>query len=555
MPPFRIETDDEHSFARAYEDVGGGTAGDYSYVMGSGHESLNSLGIRDLVVFEGLNGTPQLVKFMLSMEDDFKLAKYKWSGSTTYGDSAGDSIFTHFYDVDYYWIDPDGTDVKLGISPSPPNGLYKALWTEDYDFDISAAMADDEHVWSYDTPYSAALKGMTLAMIGIPRTVKTHDTTKYSLPADATLDGVSYQISAYHVGFLDTQDRFRYTSESQYYGLQPSPIRSDGSRFAAANIEIPTDLNVSDNHRPWVNNSISANVAGSWRSFRQYYYHTWDNRDESSFVDGHRHPTMYLGMLKSLIYSKKFIRQRYWSMLYHFNCTGPEGDTFDPNDIDDQNGDTDNEDTATPTGKPSLSSLGGVFTHDYYGPLTSVSMIPVAVDSASSSGELITPISYNDVHGADYVALYPALFNELLIDDRAHWFGGSRASVSDGSVVILRFPTVVEAFGGMTADEGGTNTLSNAVDEGMRNRFETRYTSEERANAYVDYYTAYLESKIVEETLPREYKTKMQASRPIRVQDLSAIVGTVDYGVSPAADPTPSTSGGSTPSTSMGETY
>ena len=536
MGTFTIKTDDEHSFARAYEDVGGGTAGDYSYVMGSGHESLNSIGIRDLVVFESLGGTPQLIKFMLSMEDDFKLAKYKWIESTTDFDRPGDSIFTHFYDVDYYWIDPDGEDVKLGISPSPPNGLYKALWTEDYAFDISAAMDDDAHIWSYDTPYSAALKGMTLAMIGIPRTVKTHDTTKYSLPATATLDGVSYEISAYHVGFLDTQDRFRYTSESQYYGLKGD----------AGNIEIPTDLNGSDNHRPWVNNSTSATVAGSWKSFRQFYLNTFNSPGTTWITDPGRHPTMYTGMLKGLIYSKKFIRQRYWSMLYHFNCTGPEGDTFDPNDTDDQNGDTDNEDTATPAGKPSLSSLGGVFTHDYYGPLTSVSMIPKGSNSSEFSGELIVPdLSIFTTAPGDAVALYPALFNSFLTTGSPD----SGMDIESDSTVFV-FPTINEAFSTDVSE-----SVNLAYDQGLRHRFETKWSSLERANAYVDYYTAYLESKIVEETLPREYKTKMQASRPIRVQDLSAIVGTVDYGVSPAADPTPSTSGGSTPSTSMGETY
>ena len=564
----------ESSYARTYGDIGGGTTGDFTYVMDSSHTPLAALGINDLAVFESLNGGPWDVKFMLSMEDDLKLAKMRHAATS----ATGEYTFTEHMDVEYYWVAPDGESAVKGVEPAPPNGLYKSLYSLGGTLDIMGAFEEDhgsdEHsaLFAADVPYESTIKCMTLAMIGIPRTVLGDNPDTYILPANVTYDGVDYSVSQYHVGFLDTQDRFRYSSESAYYGFLAPDDRPYGQKLWHA--ELPDGLTGGTDgpHRAMISATADNTQAGSWPSFRNYYTNAWKYGIDAmsgittALVSEGAHEVYGRESLHTaLFYCKHMFRQRWTSCYYWKDLCSAGGDTFDNEEDGGPQDEEDNEAPATYTFGtiPKLKSLGGVFTHDYYGPLDGESYILKSLTATEYAGEpydLLGDVTEDDgVSGwmeTDAPAGTAFFRDQIAQMPWPHAEHGYYEVEEDTVTMEFRDPAVVLYGSGYASGTGGAGSTSGlAFTKALGIRYETTELSIGRANEYLDFYTALIESEIVEETLPREYKTKMQAAREIKPQILSAIVGTTNQAASPPSSPTTSTSADSTPSTSMGETY
>ena len=520
-------------------EIGGGGA-DYTFVMDSSHRAMAS-GIRDLLVFESLGGGPRLPKFMISLEDDINVARKM---HTTYAGDPGEEEFTTYQaptatgeSESVYYVDPDSPDAgtAYGIYPLPPAGLYKALWAGDSDSSMDISKGE----YPEYTHYEQASKYMMLAPVGLPRTV-TNVSGDNILPASITIGEEIFELNVYHVGFFDIHDRFRYASESTYFGYMSPSHAETGLGEANPYKEIPSYTGEYE-YRSVVSDTTE-HIAGSWPTFRSFYFGEYPYAAEYDEEIDYAVSTGgdVTAVREALYYSKKFVRTRWWSALVGFSCqaVAPDSDSGNEGDDGPQDGTDTDEDTSddpAPFYHGHITSFGGIFANDYYGPLRDSGQVMGPQDTTHFSVPMGVGEYYNILgigqSDAFVVGWYPQIVGSGMMpeeDSYSFQYGHSYA---------------------------GSSTIQSKAIGALRTRFETTAKSLARANEYINFYTAYLESKIVEETLPREFKTKMQASRPIRTQDLSAIVGTVGYTENPGSSPTTSTSGGETPTTSMGETY
>jgi hypothetical protein len=83
-------------------------------------------------------------------------------------------------------------------------------------------------------------------------------------------------------------------------------------------------------------------------------------------------------------------------------------------------------------------------------------------------------------------------------------------------------------------------------------RFESDSRSLGRAHAYIDYYTGYLYELVEQDPIPREYKTKMQATPKLDPVLMSAVTGEINPNYSPPSTSEVSTA---TATSDMGSSY
>lgn len=369
--------------------------------------------------------------------------------------------------------------------------------------------------------YSMYLKRATIVPVGLPRTTRT---------ADFETDAAKL------AGFLDPNDYFRYTCNFQYYGEKEGWNDYTHMSDAATNT-------IEWQHIGAINqNDQEPSAAGSWNTLRETFYAN-DRTQAEGIGSGHyggakSTPSLLYtaeAMRYALSWSKSLIKIQETSMLHasaHLSDTPPSTTPqvppsqefltsrgMNPKDMSWQSdqhhaGYTDNHCGAI-----------GAFLYEYCGPLYDHNCL-INGHMAPSSGYLTnltnpafgmpSPIHIQETARQPYVQPWE------IHADNEH-----------------------ETTATFTSGRGN-------VQLALEIRFDSDTVSTNRANAYIDYYTGYLYEQVEHEPIPREYKTKMQATPELDRNLISAVRGT-----RATTDSTPSTfatsTAGSTPT--MGSSY
>jgi len=408
-----------------------------------------------------------------------------------------------------------------------------------------------------DNLYYMYLKRAALVPIGLPRTSIAEDFGEG-------------QYGSKRAGFLDSDDYFRYTSSFQYFGEKggiSDPSQGITSVANAINWEYLGTINQTD---------TDTSSAGSWNTFIDTYYlgmfgalgsdeyaegfdayiqagtigsqsfqiHTdienWDDyyTVSNSIVLAH---TQAKNLIK--VQSTSVTRQSFAGFENVNEYTGTDGymDTegikvgFQETGTQGSTGGvgkagglgnpaikaTDDEGfTPGPDGNICPSTIGA-FLYEYCGPLYPHGLIL----EPGGSGVFRR---LNDGDGTQYTdAFYTATAPQ-----HSEWASNG----DDGSFLA----SATFSFSGQN------------MDKSLAIRFESTTQSLGRANAYVDYYTGYLYEKIEHDPIPREYKTKMQATPKLDPKLMSAVVGKMD---SSGYSPSESKVSTATTTSDMGSTY
>jgi hypothetical protein len=352
------------------------------------------------------------------------------------------------------------------------------------------------------------LKRATIVPVGLPPTTN---------PGEFGTD------AAKQAGFLNHNEYFQYTTNFEYYGEKGGISNPD-----AESDDISNTID-------WVyigsinQNDAESPARGSWNTLRETYY-PFDSAYPSYFAGaiGASRDTPDPDNWNRGLWGGQALRFVLSFSKCHIKIQSTSATTFDSTisagavEIEGVQGDQ--PESGTCSGPTLLTSrTTGAFLYEYCGPLKSTAMLL----DGSNTGTLT-------FLGEDWGA------------------GGSiHAGFTAGMPAILDGPSTKpdgESTSYAEFDEGGWYRINTA----LAIRFDTEEVSLGRANAYLDYYTGYLYEKVEQDPIPREYKTKMQATPRLNPKLMSAVSGK-----RVASNSTPSTSEVSTATTTsdMGSSY
>jgi hypothetical protein len=405
-----------------------------------------------------------------------------------------------------------------------------------------------------DNLYYMYLKRAAIVPVGLPRT---------TFASDWDAEGSK------KAGFLDTNDYFRYTSSFQYYGEIGGIDNKSGKQIRR----------IESNRINWeyigtINQMPSASPAGgSWNTLIEEYYIDAPNLDYL----GARNGAMGMHSMgdsasaaatiesnyyeESLTYtqgySKNLIKVQSTSVTksdfegfeeplpgspgtegaaddpayQHYNSNS-QGGEYTTQDTTSTMKSTNSEGFTNPDGS-SCSSPIGAFLYEYCGPLYPHGLLLLPGGTPSPFGDALGDFGEFINMGIDTgLTRHPYFTQQCPVLNSDGWVGDEGGS---------QFTTdAVFSMGGNTAESA------------LRIRFGSDSRSLGRAHAYLDYYTGYLYEKVEQDPIPREYKTKMQATPKLDPKLMSAVTGKRNPNYS-----NPSTSEVSTATTTsdMGSSY
>jgi hypothetical protein len=349
------------------------------------------------------------------------------------------------------------------------------------------------------------LKRATIVPVGLPPTTN---------PSEFSTD------AAKQAGFLNHEKFFQYTTNFEYYG-EKGGISNPGA-----------DSDAQSNTIDWVyigsinQNDAESSARGSWNTLRETYY-PFDSAYPSYFAGaiGASRDTPDPDNWNRGLWGGQALRFVLSFSKCHIKIQSTSATTFDtPISVDAPL-------VGSPAGQPEscfnltllTSRTTGAFLYEYCGPLKSTAML---LDGSNTGTLTFLGEDWGaggSIH-AGFTAGMPAILDGLI-------------TKSDG-----------ESTSYAEFDEGGWYRINTA----LAIRFDTEEVSLGRANAYLDYYTGYLYEKVEQDPIPREYKTKMQATPRLNPKLMSAVSGK-----RVASNSTPSTSEVSTATTTsdMGSSY
>ena len=421
----------------------------------------------------------------------------------------------------------------------------------------------------YDS-YYMFLKRMCIVPVSLPRTLTNTSQVTGEVPeADKPKK----------LGFLDHTKYFRFVSSAHYYGAHFGETSGGGEKIP--NWE--TRDHAPEIHWTHIGRVITgqgSSTAGSWKKLRMSYYPNnraeWDHAHDRMIYNSTTTNTstswLTTWSASDWVYpqmgsAKPMIKWRTTSVTAPGFKSSPGIGSPTITDIESvtyHNGadaffiQTDTE--YGPKGiEQGFDSFGctfvGAYLQEYAGAMAPKDML-IASHIAAVSGQTYDS-SGTEVSGVD--ALDAEVEDEfragLLVDltGETHDFTSGDAITSDMQARLYTAwiePTVEETgFWAGIFDKEFEQAASFSLPgttTALKMRFETDEWSLSRATAYLDFYTGYMYEKIEISPLPREYKTKMQATPRIHPNLTTAVVGISD----------PSTTGASTPTaTTAGTTY